>query len=111
MVARGVRDAEVASSSLAIPTNIMKRLHAIFEGSVQGVGFRYLSRDIAIKLGITGFIKNLDDGKVEIIAEAEDKTLQEFLEKIRQTFSENIKKEDIQWLEPSSKFKDFTIKF
>nr|WP_314171238.1 acylphosphatase [uncultured Aggregatibacter sp.] len=37
-------------------------------GHVQGVGFRYFTRQYALKIGVTGFVRNLADGSVEVIA-------------------------------------------
>ena len=42
------------------------RLHLIFYGKVQGVGFRYRSTMLANELGLTGWVKNLEDGTVEM---------------------------------------------
>jgi acylphosphatase len=86
-----------------------KQLHLFYSGRVQGVGFRYTSEDIARDLGITGWVKNLRDGRVEIVAEAEDKVLEEFLAKIAGYFSRYIKDVDIDWLAASGEFKDFSI--
>lgn len=46
-----------------------RRIHYIFHGDVQGVGFRYTSAGIAKSLGITGWVKNLYDGTVEMEAQ------------------------------------------
>jgi acylphosphatase len=45
------------------------RIHAWVSGHVQGVGFRYWTRDVATALGLRGFARNLDDGRVEIVGE------------------------------------------
>jgi acylphosphatase len=45
------------------------RVHAWVSGHVQGVGFRYWTRDVAATLGLRGFARNLDDGRVEIVGE------------------------------------------
>jgi len=58
------------------------RLNAIFAGTVQGVGFRYFVRDIAKKMGVKGFVRNLPDGTVEVVAEADEEILRKFLETI-----------------------------
>lgn len=48
-----------------------ERWHAYVEGLVQGVGFRYYVRDAAARLGAAGWVRNLRDGRVEIIAEGD----------------------------------------
>jgi acylphosphatase len=45
------------------------RLHGFVSGRVQGVGFRYFTQQIATDLGVTGWVKNTFDGKVEFVAE------------------------------------------
>lgn len=47
------------------------RVHILVEGRVQGVCFRYECRHLAAQLGLRGWVKNLDDGGVEIVAEGE----------------------------------------
>ena len=47
----------------------LERLHAIVEGRVQGVGFRYFVIDAAVSLGLTGWVRNRWDGSVETLAE------------------------------------------
>ena len=57
----------------------MKRLHIFVYGKVQGVFFRYHTKETALRLGLKGYAKNLNDGSVEIVAEGHDKKLNEFL--------------------------------
>lgn len=47
------------------------RINIVVAGRVQGVGFRFECRRLAIQLGLRGWVKNLDDGSVEIVAEGE----------------------------------------
>ena len=56
----------------------MKTIRWIISGRVQGVGYRYFARKIAIRLGIFGTARNLADGTVEILARGTDDTLTEF---------------------------------
>jgi acylphosphatase len=88
-----------------------KRVHAYYSGRVQGVGFRFTAEDIARDLGICGWVKNLGDGRVEIMAEAEEEALKDFLERINQYFSRYIRGLDTQWQEARGEFKDFGIEF
>ena len=53
----------------------MKRVRAIVSGRVQGVWFRAHTRDKAVALGVVGFVRNLPDGTVEIVAQGEDARL------------------------------------
>ncbi len=53
-------------------------LHAIVQGRVQGVGYRYWLREQAVQMGLTGWVRNLPDGTVEVEAEGTDDELFEF---------------------------------
>ncbi len=88
-----------------------KQVHVYYTGRVQGVGFRYTAEDIARDLKITGWEKNLRDGRVEVVAEAEEDILKTFLERINKYFSRYIQDVDIQWLSATGEFKDFDIEF
>ena len=60
------------------------RLHAVVEGQVQGVGYRYWAHHTAERLGgITGYVRNLPDGTVEAMAECAERTpLEVFLHEL-----------------------------
>ena len=88
-----------------------KQIHVYYSGRVQGVGFRFTAEDVAQDLEVTGWVKNLRDGGVEVVAEAEEERLKEFLERINKYFSRYIQDADIQWLPAAGEFKDFGIKF
>jgi acylphosphatase len=57
---------------------VITRYHLIIKGRVQGVGYRMSAYDAAIELGITGWVKNLHDGSVEVLAESDKATLEQF---------------------------------
>jgi len=54
-------------------------LHLVVRGSVQGVGFRYFTRLTAQRCGVAGWVRNRDDGSVEIAASGDEASLQGFL--------------------------------
>jgi acylphosphatase len=56
-----------------------KRVHVIVTGRVQGVFFRAYTRDEAVKLGLTGWVRNKSDGTVEAIVEGEDMTVDKMI--------------------------------
>ncbi|MBD3171728.1 acylphosphatase [Candidatus Bathyarchaeota archaeon] len=58
----------------------MIRAHIYVEGRVQGVGFRANTRRTANRLGLTGWVRNLRDGRVEIIAEGEEEMIDRLIQ-------------------------------
>ncbi len=88
-----------------------KQVHVYYSGRVQGIGFRFTVKDIADDFKITGWVKNLDDNRVEVTAESGEDTLKQFLDKVSQHFSHYIKDTDIQWYGASGQFPDFGIEF
>ncbi|MFZ3069689.1 MAG: acylphosphatase [Anaerolineaceae bacterium] len=64
------------------PPDKIQRLHAIVEGHVQGVGFRYFALEQAQRLGLTGWVRNLPWGEVELEAEGSRQDLDTFLKKL-----------------------------
>jgi len=88
-----------------------KQIHAYYTGRVQGVGFRFTAEDIARDLEITGWVKNLRNGRVELIAEAEEEVLKDFLNRLNQYFARYIQDADIEWLSATGEFKEFGIEF
>ncbi len=88
-----------------------KKLHLYYSGNVQGIGFRYTVLDIALNLKVYGWVKNLSDGRVEVLAESEEDTLTVFLEQINQHFSRYITDIIVDWLPASGEFHDFQLQF
>ena len=81
----------------------------IFHGRVQGVGFRYTTRRIARGFPVTGFVRNLVDGSVELIACGVPSELQQFLDAVKTEFAGNIDSVDDQPEYPND-FSGFEIR-
>jgi len=89
-----------------------KRAHAFYTGRVQGVGFRITAEEAARDMGIFGWVKNLRDGRVELVAEAEEETLKRFIDEIRSGPLKNfIKQVEISWSSASDTFDEFEIRY
>lgn len=62
----------------------MKRLKIYVSGVVQGVGYRYFTKQRANELGVKGYVMNLPDGRVLVVAEAEANTLEKFISALKE---------------------------
>jgi acylphosphatase len=89
----------------------MKRAHAYFTGLVQGVGFRYTAIRLARRAGVTGWARNLDDGRVEIVAEGDEPVVQHFLDELRDYFSRYVRHVQLDWEEAGGAFTEFGVHF
>ena len=90
---------------------MVKQVRVYYSGRVQGVGFRFTARSIADDLGIGGWVKNLPDGVVEIVAQAEEEAVSDFLERIKQEFSGYIHDSQVSWRQAEGNLREFTISF
>jgi acylphosphatase len=88
-----------------------KQIHVYYSGRVQGIGFRFTVERVANDLGGVGWVRNLRDGKVEVVAEGEEGALKDFLDKVSRHFSRYIQDTDVEWQEAAGEFKDFEIRF
>ena len=115
MVARTVRDREVGGSNPLAPTMFWScmaicRKHCWVSGRVQGVGFRYYACRRARDLGLSGWVRNLTGGRVEIEAQGDEDRLEQFLADMRlgpgAALVRDVRVEDCQTL---ATYETFTI--
>ena len=66
------------------------RCHCFFRGRVQGVGFRYTTRNIAIGYDVTGFVRNLADGRVELVVEGPECQVNDFVQAVSDRMRNHI---------------------
>jgi len=84
------------------------RAHLLIDGLVQGVGYRYFAIRKASTYGLTGFAKNLIDGRVEIVAEGERGLIEEFIKDLRRgPISAQVTDMRIEWDKPTFEFEGF----
>jgi acylphosphatase len=86
------------------------RVQVVYSGHVQGVGFRYTVKSITRGFELTGLVRNLLDGRVELVAEGMRQELEEFLKAIRESgLGSLIRQEEISWLQAKSDMRGFEI--
>jgi len=87
-------------------------LHAIIYGKVQGVGFRYFTKNVANSLGVKGWVRNNPDGTVEVLACADKETLERFLDKLRVGPPlSNVESIKYEFKEEEGGFNNFEIRY
>jgi len=86
-------------------------VEVFFSGMVQGVGFRFSARNLATKHRIKGWVMNLSDGRVKLLAEGSGGDLDNFLYDLRDEFKRYIGDCMFQEKEASGDYEDFQIKF
>jgi len=88
----------------------MRRVHVFVSGIVQGVNFRWNTKIVADKLGIKGWVRNLPDGRVEMVAEGDDKDIEKFLNYVKKGPAlARVDKVEIKEEECKNKFDGFSI--
>lgn len=88
-----------------------KCLHVVFKGEVQGIGFRYMARQLAVKYNVGGWVYNAPEGNVEVEVEGEFWQVNEFLTDLKERFREEIEDVESKESEYTDKYKEFQIRF
>jgi len=91
-------------------SEVRVRLHAVFSGWVQGVGFRYTVLRVAGGFGVTGYVMNCPDGTVECVAEGERAELEVFLDAVSQRMEAYIRNREVSWGPATGEFDRFGIR-
>jgi acylphosphatase len=85
-------------------------MHIFYSGCVQGVGFRYTAKTAATGFEVTGIVRNLPDGHVELIAEGDRGELEAFRDAIRGAgLAGFIRDESVIWSDAKNEFRGFDI--
>ena len=86
------------------------RLHVYYSGYVQGVGFRYSVKQLSLEFDVTGWVKNLPDGRVEMVIEGERDELETFQVAILDAgLRRFIRETQSHWSEGTGEFRGFEI--
>ena len=85
--------------------------HIIFTGRVQGVGFRFTAYNMANRHQLTGFVRNLFDGTVEMLAQGRPEDIDDCIQDIKESLAGYIKEARIEEIPPDPKYTDFRITF
>lgn len=85
-------------------------MQVLYAGRVQGVGFRYTVQRLASGFEVTGAVRNLPDGRVELLAEGSQDELDAFRQAVRESGLEHfIQSEKLRWDEAENVFRGFEI--
>jgi acylphosphatase len=88
------------------------KVHVIISGRVQGVWFRAYTKQKAVQLGLTGWVRNTLDGNVEAVFEGEENLIQEMLDWCHHgPPSAEVEKVEVEKQTPSNDFDQFSIKY
>jgi acylphosphatase len=93
---------------VAPPT--FQRCQVFYSGHVQGVGFRYTTSHIAARFEVTGFVRNLPDGRVELVAEGSPEELTAFLDEMAERMGNYIRSTAVDRRAATGEFHDFSIR-
>ncbi len=82
-----------------------------FSGVVQGIGFRFTAKCLGDRYRVRGWVRNLADGRVELVAEGEPQILSGFLDDLKSEFKMQIREVEVKEEAFSGKYKNFQIAF
>lgn len=87
------------------------RLETSFSGHVQGVGFRFTTLDVAARFpAIKGYVRNMPDGRVEVVAEGYSHDVKAFIEAVQQAMAGYIHNVETYQAKATGEFSDFSIR-
>lgn len=88
------------------------RAHVLISGRVQGVAYRFFAEKWANALGVTGWVRNLHDGRVEVLAEGDRRSIDLFLERLRDgPRLAQVDGFEVEWGDSPGEFASFLIRF
>lgn len=91
-------------------TGISHRRTCTYGGRVQGVGFRYTVKNIALRYDVQGYVRNLPDGRVELVLEGPIADIEQLMAEVAERMSGNIQSVDQKILPATGEFSHFSIR-
>lgn len=89
----------------------MQDAHIMIRGFVQGVGYRKWARKIAQNKGLTGWVRNLPDGSVEVLLQGAKERIEKVLAEYKKgPFLSDVEDIDVLWEDQKEQFSDFSIR-
>jgi acylphosphatase len=84
---------------------------ALFEGRVQGVGFRFSVKEIAQGFDVAGWVANLPDGRVQLEVQGAPEEVEQFFEAIAESYlRSHIQRQSVQNIDPTESLRGFSIR-
>lgn len=93
-----------------IPTLTALRRTVHFNGRVQGVGFRYTTRNIAMRYNVHGYVRNLPDGRVELVMEGPEEEMDGVVADIRRKMAGYVRGIEDDTTAATNEFEHFSIR-
>ena len=89
-----------------------KRVTVRYDGRVQGIGFRFTAMQIAEGFPVTGYVQNMPDGSVKMVAEGTEKDLLQIIRRIKEShLGRYITGERFAWSDALQEFSSFTVRY
>jgi acylphosphatase len=92
-----------------MPDSVRRRV--VYHGRVQGVGFRATTCAIASRFSVTGYVRNLPDGTVELVAEGTENEVEQFLAAVARHFARNVTRADVEPFNRAESFSGFGVRY
>ncbi len=95
----------------ATGTGLPVRREVLFSGNVQGVGFRYTACQVATDYAVSGFVRNLPDGRVQLVVEGPPATIEQFVRRLSGRMDRYIERTEVRESPASGQFDQFEVRF
>lgn len=91
---------------------VLRRVHIFVSGRVQGVFYRSNTRRKALELGLKGWVRNLRDGRVEVVAEGDEEQLGRLIEWCRRgPPMARVMGLEVRWEDPTGEYDNFEVRY